>query len=168
MAVVTMAAPRPVVTLTLIPPIMLQTAIYHSMLFLPYLVQASENGKELNNERWPILGCKVENDGEGGNEEDTSIGEESRSEEEFAESFDLADRSLLWCWEGVLAEVRGIQLSLTVQGNDHRAELQRERERERERERRSMIRRQGMKDETDDAERAAQPAKEGKGFFKEY
>jgi hypothetical protein len=41
MAVVTMAAPRPVVTLTLMPPIMLQTAMYHSMLFLPYLIYVS-------------------------------------------------------------------------------------------------------------------------------
>lgn len=34
---VTMAAPRPVVTLTESPPIMLHTEMYHSMLFLPYL-----------------------------------------------------------------------------------------------------------------------------------
>ena len=34
---VTMAEPKPVVTLTLIPPIMLQTMMYQSMLFLPYL-----------------------------------------------------------------------------------------------------------------------------------
>lgn len=32
---VTMAAPRPVVTLTLMPPIMLQTMMYQSMLFVP-------------------------------------------------------------------------------------------------------------------------------------
>ena len=36
-AVVTIALPKPVVTLTLIPPIMLHTKMYHSMLFLPYL-----------------------------------------------------------------------------------------------------------------------------------
>ena len=33
----TIAAPKPVVTLTLIPPIILQTMMYQSMLFLPYL-----------------------------------------------------------------------------------------------------------------------------------
>jgi hypothetical protein len=32
-----MAAPRPVVTLTDMPPIMLHTKIYHNMLFFPYL-----------------------------------------------------------------------------------------------------------------------------------
>ena len=32
-----MAEPRPVVTLTLIPPIILHTMMYHSILFLPYL-----------------------------------------------------------------------------------------------------------------------------------
>jgi hypothetical protein len=32
-----MAAPRPVVTLTDTPPIMLHTKIYHNMLFFPYL-----------------------------------------------------------------------------------------------------------------------------------
>ena len=37
MAVVTIADPNPVVTLTLIPPIMLHTMMYHNMLFLPYL-----------------------------------------------------------------------------------------------------------------------------------
>ena len=37
MAVVTIAEPKPVVTDTLMPPIMLQTMMYHSMLFLPYL-----------------------------------------------------------------------------------------------------------------------------------
>ncbi len=37
MAVVTIADPKPVVTLTLIPPIMLHTIMYQSMLFLPYL-----------------------------------------------------------------------------------------------------------------------------------
>ena len=35
MAVVTMAEPKPVVTDTLMPPIMLHTMMYHSMLFLP-------------------------------------------------------------------------------------------------------------------------------------
>ena len=34
---VTMAAPRPVVTLTLMPPIMLQTMMYQSMLLVPYV-----------------------------------------------------------------------------------------------------------------------------------
>ena len=37
MAVVTMADPRPVVTDTLMPPIMLQTMMYQSMLLVPYL-----------------------------------------------------------------------------------------------------------------------------------
>ena len=37
MAVVTIAEPKPVVTDTLMPPIMLHTMMYHSMLFLPYL-----------------------------------------------------------------------------------------------------------------------------------
>ena len=37
MAVVTIAEPRPVVTLTLIPPIILHTMMYHNILFLPYL-----------------------------------------------------------------------------------------------------------------------------------
>ena len=32
-----MAEPKPVVTLTLMPPIILHTMMYHSMLFLPYL-----------------------------------------------------------------------------------------------------------------------------------
>lgn len=36
-AVVTIADPNPVVTLTLMPPIMLHTMMYHNMLFLPYL-----------------------------------------------------------------------------------------------------------------------------------
>lgn len=37
MTEVTIADPNPVVTLTLMPPIILQTMIYHSMVFLPYL-----------------------------------------------------------------------------------------------------------------------------------
>ena len=36
-AVVTIAAPKPVVTLTLMPPIILHTEMYHNMLFFPYL-----------------------------------------------------------------------------------------------------------------------------------
>ena len=43
-AVVTMAEPKPVVTDTLIPPIMLQTMMYHSMFFLPYLTRVGRNG----------------------------------------------------------------------------------------------------------------------------
>ena len=42
-AVVTIAEPRPVVTLTLIPPIILHTMMYHSMLFLPYLQEHSHH-----------------------------------------------------------------------------------------------------------------------------
>lgn len=42
---VTMAAPRPVVTLTLMPPIMLQTMMYHSMLFVPYLGISGQTGR---------------------------------------------------------------------------------------------------------------------------
>jgi len=38
LAVVTIAAPRPVVTLTEIPPIILQMEIYHNIFFFPYLV----------------------------------------------------------------------------------------------------------------------------------
>ena len=37
MNVETIEAPKPVVTLTLMPPIMLHTKMYHNMLFLPYL-----------------------------------------------------------------------------------------------------------------------------------
>ena len=37
LAVSTIAAPSPVVTLTDMPPIMLHTKIYHNMLFFPYL-----------------------------------------------------------------------------------------------------------------------------------
>jgi hypothetical protein len=36
-AVVTIAAPRPVVTLTEMPPIILQTLMYHNIFFFPYL-----------------------------------------------------------------------------------------------------------------------------------
>lgn len=45
-AVVTIALPRPVVADTLIPPIMLQTMMYQSMLFLPYLYMFDEDEDE--------------------------------------------------------------------------------------------------------------------------
>jgi hypothetical protein len=56
-----------------------------------------------------LLGCKVKNDGEGGSDEGASIGEESRSKEELAESFYFADGSFVWCWDGIVS--RGVELT---------------------------------------------------------
>ena len=69
MAVVTIAEPKPVVTDTLMPPIMLHTIMYHSMVFLPYLEaeRKSRLGQSWQGRCSP--GRKVENDNECGDDE---------------------------------------------------------------------------------------------------
>ena len=63
-AVVTMAEPKPVVTDTLIPPIILHTMMYHSILFLPYLwpprERMGDHGKQLVSARGGVNVEKLE------------------------------------------------------------------------------------------------------------
>lgn len=86
-AVVTMAEPSPVVTDTLMPPIMLQTMMYHSMLFLPYLPDGA--GRGIGSARvlrcgmrvTNSLGREVKDDDECCNNEDAAVHKEAGAEE---------------------------------------------------------------------------------------
>ena len=82
MAVVTMADPNPVVTLTLMPPIMLQTMMYHNMLFLPYLPGGGGlcGYSDMNGSGDTPRG-KEEYDDQGGCNEDGPIHQEARRQE---------------------------------------------------------------------------------------
>ena len=74
----TIADPRPVVTLTLIPPIILHTMMYHSMLFLPYLPERISNGNEAIPPVGDVPRGEVEYNDQGRRNEDAAIDQESR------------------------------------------------------------------------------------------
>ena len=91
-----MAAPRPVVTLTLIPPIILHTAMYQSMLFVPYLdlVEIQKRKGKHKDE----LGSEVEDYNERDRYEHRYIRQEAWSEKEFLKLPDLANGVFLGTW----------------------------------------------------------------------
>lgn len=108
-----MAAPSPVVTLTLMPPIMLQTRIYQIMFLLPYLsvgsvlvehvviwgdqtgARAGRDPNEMFRRERHVLWAEVKYDGEGAYYGHRGVGEETRSEKEFLKLSNLAHRVLL-------------------------------------------------------------------------
>lgn len=76
------------------PPIILQTLIYHSILFVPYLFVkwvswGGEGGKEI------ALRSKIEYDYKGCNDKSSGVREKTWSEEKLLEFGYLTDRSFL-------------------------------------------------------------------------
>ena len=93
---VTIAAPSPVVTLTLIPPIMLHTPMYHNMLFFPYLcLMWMRAATHLIN---GLLRSKIENNNKWCGYKYTDVHQKPWGEEKFLEFRDLADGRFLGPW----------------------------------------------------------------------
>ena len=90
MAVVTIALPRPVVTLTLIPPVMLHTMMYHSMLFFPYLswMVSERRGRNFTGSHVPR--SEVEDDDKSRRYENAAVHQEPGGQEQLLELDDLA------------------------------------------------------------------------------
>jgi hypothetical protein len=90
----TIAEPKPVVTLTLMPPIILQTMMYHIMLFDPYLKSSISDCNSRGRQRalWP----EVEYNGQRRGDEDADVDEEGCRDEERLKLPDLRDGFLLW------------------------------------------------------------------------
>lgn len=121
---VTIADPSPVVTLTLIPPIMLHTMIYHSMLFVPYLRQRQPPHARtipLYHSLWR----KIEHDDKRRRDEHRAVRKEARREEHRLELGDLADRRLLrTCTTPSSAPLtHRCARTPTIERNDDRANL---------------------------------------------
>ena len=85
------------VTLTLIPPIILHTMMYHSMLFLPYLQEHTRHdccspSLDQNNTPW----SKPEHDDQRGGDEYGAVHQEAGGQEQLLKLDDLAYGLLLW------------------------------------------------------------------------
>jgi hypothetical protein len=93
-----MAAPRPLVTLTLIPPMRLHTPMNHIMFFSPYLPKYRQHESLISKcYRLDSLWAEPENDDERACDEDADVGQEAWCEEQFLEIADLANGLLFWC-----------------------------------------------------------------------
>jgi hypothetical protein len=92
MAVVTIAEPRPVVTLTEMPPMRLHTEMYHIMFLSPYLRALSLARDRAHGES--ALRAPIEHNAQCDGDEDADVREEAGREEELLEVQDLADRLL--------------------------------------------------------------------------
>ena len=125
-----MAEPRPVVTLTLIPPIILHTRMYQIMFLLPYLNEGGvrfgvgERGYGENGDGYR-LGTKVEHDREGSSEKDSDVNKESWGDEELLELFDLANGGLLGTCgaKGLKMRYTMERRLRTIESNDGGADL---------------------------------------------